>query len=52
MKPVLKKNWIGVDVFVSFESHINNANRPDLNGLMVNMLLENWLNSMDLSNLS
>ena len=52
MKPVSEKYWIGVDVFVSFESHINNANRLDLNGRMVKILLENWLNSMDLSNLS
>ena len=38
MKPDENKEWIGVAIFDSVESHVNNANRPETNENFIKMM--------------
>ena len=38
MKPDENKEWIGVAIFDSVESHVNNANRPETNENFMKMM--------------
>ena len=38
MKPDSKKDWIGVAVFDSIQSHINNSNSPNQNESFIKMM--------------